>query len=273
MGIVSARTGWSGDESLLVFKCGPFIGHEAMDRFAYDPGGGHVHPDANHFVLFGGGQWLMRDDGYHPKWTGQHNTLLVNGRGQIGEGAEWFQGSEALARKSKPKVLRAVSTPAIDQITGDATEAYPKELGLKRFVRHLIFVKPDVLIVADEILLDKESSLELRFHPEQQAERQGNVFLAKGKQVVLRIEPLTTEGVQVSGEALPLPGRHGGKEASLFAVRLRTQRAKWHNAVALSWSRAGEKPTQVSLQTEGRRWTFGVRDRKLVLDWETGHIE
>ncbi len=186
MGIVAARTGWSGDESLPVFKCGPFLGHEAMDRFAYDPGGGHVHPDANHFVVFGGGQWLLR---------------------------------------------------------------------------------------ADEILLDKELSLELRFHPEQLAERQGNVFLATGKHVVLRIEPLTTVGVEVSGEALPLPGRHSGKQSSLLAVCLRTQRANWRNALALSWSEAGEKPTQISLQTEGRSWTFGVRDRKLVLDWETGHIE
>ena len=273
MGIVAARTGWSGDESLLVFKCGPFLGHDALDRFAYDPGGGHVHPDANHFVLFGGGQWLLRDDGYHPKWTGQHNTLLVNGRGQLGEGSEWFRGSEALARKSKPKVLRAASTTAIDEITGDATEAYPKELGLKRFVRRLIFVKPDVLIVADEILLDKESSLELRFHPEQQAERREDVFLVKGKQVVLQIEPLTTEGIEVSGESLPLPGRHGGKQSSLFAVRLRTQQANWHNALALSWSRVGEQPTRVSLRTEGLRWTFGVRDRKLVLDWEKRQVE
>ena len=80
----------------MVFKCGPFIGHDAMDKFSYDPGGGHVHPDANHFVLFGGGQWLMRDDGYQPKWTGQHNTLLVNGHGQLGEGAEWFNGGQAL---------------------------------------------------------------------------------------------------------------------------------------------------------------------------------
>ncbi|MCY2993533.1 MAG: hypothetical protein NTY19_37490 [Planctomycetota bacterium] len=46
---------------------------------------------------------------YHPKWTGQHNTLLVNGRGQLGEGSEWFRGSEALAQKSMPKVLRAVT--------------------------------------------------------------------------------------------------------------------------------------------------------------------
>jgi hypothetical protein len=64
MGIVSARSGWSGDESLVVFKCGPFLGHKAVQEFTYDPGGGHVHPDANHFVLFGAGDWLVRDDGY-----------------------------------------------------------------------------------------------------------------------------------------------------------------------------------------------------------------
>ena len=273
MGIVAARTAWSGEESLLVFKCGPFIGHEAMDRFSYDPGGGHVHPDANHFVLFGNGQWLIRDDGYHPKWTGQHNTLLIDGRGQFGEGAEWFHGSEALAHKSKPKVLRAVSTSAIDQIAGDATDAYPKELGLKRFVRQLIFVKPDVLIVADDIVLEKQSPLELRFHPEQQTERKGNVFLARDKQAVLRIEPLTTDGVQLSGEELPLPGRHGGKGSGMFAVCLKSQQKNWRNAVALSWSQVGAEPARIALRTEGQRWTFVVGDRKLALDWETGRID
>lgn len=74
MGIVSARSGWSGDESLLVFKCGPPIGHEATWKFKYDPGSGHVHPDVNHFVLFGVGEWLIRDDGYAWKQTSQHNT-------------------------------------------------------------------------------------------------------------------------------------------------------------------------------------------------------
>ena len=273
MGIVSTRTGWTGDESLVVFKCGPFLGHEAMDRFTYDPGGGHVHPDANHFVLFGGGEWLVRDDGYHPKWTGQHNTLLINGRGQLGEGAQWFRGGEALAAKAKPKVLRAVSTATLDHIVGDATEAYPKQLGLKGFVRHLLFVKPDVLIVADKISMGKEASLELRFYPEYEAVRQENLFLAKGKQAMLQIEPLTTEGVGIASEALPLPGRHGGKQASLFAVRLTAQRETWHNAVALSWCRAEAKPPHVVLQTQGARWTITVKDRKVVLDWDTGQAK
>jgi hypothetical protein len=92
-------------------------------------------------------------------------------------------------------------------------------------------------------------------------------------QTVLQIEPLTTERVQVSGEALPLDGRHGGKKSNLFAIRLRSQPETWRDAVALSWSRAGEKPPRISLRTEGPRWTFGVRDRKLVLDWETQRVE
>ena len=274
MGIVSARTGWSGQESLVVFKCGPPLGHEAMGRFGYDPGSGHVHPDANHFVLFGDGEWLVRDDGYHPKWTGQHNTLLVNGRGQLGEGAEWFRGIEAISQNSQPKVLRTVSAAGIDQITGDATEAYPKALGLKRFVRHLIFVKPDVLIVADEILLDRRLPLELRFHLEQQAvAHDGAAFVAKGSQCVLRVEPLSTEGVQASAESLPLPGRHGGKESKLFTIRLNTERTNWRNAVALSWSPVGKEPSTLSLHTQERQWTFVVGDRKLVLDWQTGKVD
>ncbi len=106
MDIVSARSDWSGNESLVVFKCGPFLGHQGVKEFSYDPGGGHVHPDANHLVIFGAGQWLLRDDGYRWKWTGQHNTLLVDGHGQLGEGHQWFNGTEPLAVKAQPRVLR-----------------------------------------------------------------------------------------------------------------------------------------------------------------------
>ncbi len=111
-------------------------------------------------------------------------------------------------------MLQAVSTPAIDQIAGDAAEAYPRDLGLRRFVRRLIFVKPDVLIVADDILLDKEASLELRFHPEQEAVRDGNVFLATGKRATLRLEPLVSEGIQIAGEfdATAGPGQSAENE-------------------------------------------------------------
>ena len=272
LGIVSARSGWSGDESLVVFKCGPFLGHEAVQRFTYDPGGGHVHPDANHFVLFGAGAWLIRDDGYRPKWTGQHNTLLINGRGQMGEGAQWFRGGEPLAHKARPKVIQVDSTPRLDHWTGDAAASYAPELGVKRFLRHLVFLKPDILIVADEIQVEKAGELELRFHPEADPAPQGNAFLTRGAKAILRIEPLTREGVEVHHDRQPSAGTTGRTEASMAAVRLTTHRDFWRNAVALSWSAVGHDPVAVSLTRDGDRWTFTSGSRTLTLDWSTGRV-
>ncbi|MEI7732857.1 MAG: DUF4962 domain-containing protein [Verrucomicrobiota bacterium] len=272
--IVSARSDWSGKESLLVFKCGPFLGHEAMEKFTYDAGSGHVHPDANHFVLFGGGEWLMRDDGYRAKATSQHNTLLVNGSGQLGEGQMWFSGSQPLAAKAQPRILRASSTPEVDRLSGDATEAYPRKLGLQRYVRHLLFVKPDVLIVADDITMDRPADLELRFHPEAKtAQREGNQFSLRGANVVLNFMPLTTESVNVTAEELGAADRHGAKSDRQFTLRLATKQTHWRNAVALSWARTGEPLPQIQLERRGETWTFQVSrgartgPRTEVLDW------
>ncbi|MHB9029044.1 MAG: DUF4962 domain-containing protein, partial [Candidatus Latescibacterota bacterium] len=199
-GIVTARSDWSGDESFLMFKCGPYIGRHAIHAMTYCPSSAHhVHPDAGNFVLFGEGEWLLREDGYLGKYTGQHNTLLVNGKGQMGEGGPIFDGVRPHALKADPKVLKAVSTPALDQITGDAAPAYPPEMGLRKFTRHLLFLKPDILIVADDIALDKADELELRFHPEQQkGESAGNTFIFRGKKADLRLELLTPDGVKMT---------------------------------------------------------------------------
>ncbi len=273
MGIVAARSDWSGDESLAVLKCGPCLGHQGVDEFTYDPGSGHVHPDANHFVLFGNGQWLIRDDGYQDKWTGQHNTLLVDGRGQLGEGSQWFRGSEPLARKSKPKILRAISTAEFDHLIGDATEAYAPELGLKRFVRHMVFVKPNLLVVADDIERDKPGELELRFHPEQEAVPEGDAFVARGKRAVLRIAPLPVDGVRASAERIALAGRHGGNAVGIPTVRLVTKANRWRNAVVLTWSQAAAAPRAVSVSRDKDLWTFRSDAATLTLDWSKNRVE
>jgi len=273
MGIVSARSGWSGDESLVVFKCGPFIGHKGVEEFSYDPGGGHVHPDANHFVLFGGGEWLIRDDGYRAKWTGQHNTLLVGGRGQLGEGREWFNGSEPLALKSRPRVVRASSTPALDHIAGDAAAAYPRELGLRRFTRHLLFLKPAVLIVVDDISLERESELELRFHPEEEKDRrEGNTFLFPGKAASLRMDVLTPEDLEISAGSVPAESRRGTKD-SMFALRLLKRGDRWRNAAALSWGSRDETPAPVALARQENVWTFSAGNQTVTFSWKTGAAE
>jgi hypothetical protein len=271
MDIVGARADWSGRESLVVFKCGPFLGHHAVATFAYDPGGGHVHPDANHFVLFGAGQWLIRDDGYRAKWTGQHNTLLVDGRGQLGEGKQWFQGTQPLAVKSRPRILHAASTPELDHVVGEAAAAYPSELGIASYRRHLLFLKPDILIVADDVRLQQPRELELRFHPEQQtAERQEQAYLFTGISARLRLEALTTEGVRIEAAPLPIEGRHGESDQSMFTVRLLRTAAEWRNVVALSWAEADCLPPRVELGLRGDVAVFRSGERQVALDWTRG---
>lgn len=267
MDIVSARSDWSGDESLLVFKCGPYIGHEAVQKFSYDPGGGHVHPDANHFVLFGEGEWLIRDDGYAKKWTGQHNTLLVDGKGQVGE-AQWFNGSLMLGRKDQPTIVKAASQPDLDYLIGDATAAYPAQLGVKRFRRHLLFIKPNVLLVLDDIVLDQPRAMELRLHPEQQQSvQEGNAFISKGPKATLRIAPLTLDGVQSGAEMVNGESRDV-KPFPMYTVRQQANKAQWRNATALSWCAAGQQPVAVTLQQSGDTWTFTAGDWHVTFVWD-----
>ena len=273
LGIVSARTSWSGSESLVVFKCGPFIGQHATPLYSYDPGGGHVHPDANHFVLFGGGGWLIRDDGYQDKWTRQHNTLLIGGRGQLGEGHEWLRGSEPLAAKTQPRILAAESTAKLDHMAGDATAAYPAELGLKRFIRHLIFLKPNVLIVADDIEVAEDQLLELRFHPESEMRITNGLFSSPTNSPALQLKLLTPAGVDASAGWQATASANHGKGVRLFSIRFANNTRLWRNAIAIAWSPDGRPLPDVSLQIDGDRYRFTTADQVVELNWQTGQLK
>jgi hypothetical protein len=173
-----------------------------------------------------------------------------------------------------PKVIRAISTPELDPITGDAANAYPRELGLRRFVRHLLFLKPNVLIVADEIELEKAGDLELRFHPEQaRAERSQNAFLFRSNGANLRLHALATDGLDMEAGPVAAEGRHGEKDQSMFTVRLRTRRAQWRNAAVLSWAPAASEPPKASLKVDGDTWVFQVEGRAVLLNWSNGNAE
>jgi len=270
MDVVVARSEWSGDESMVVFKSGPYIGHEAFEK---NPGigwgAGHVHPDAGHFIVYGNGEWLLRDDGYAQKYTSHHNTLLVNGKGQVGEGAMWFDEVAAQQAGATAHIKKAESTSEMDYMVGDATLAYPKDLGLTKFVRHIVFVKPNVIIVVDDIEQDREQPLELRFFPEQQiATRQADGgYYIPGINTNLRIVPLTPDGVEVKAEPTRVEFTNvSGNPRDILAIKLQTQKKKWRNAVAISFSDAQSIPPVVSYSEEGNVLKFEVDHQVVTLD-------
>jgi Heparinase II/III-like protein len=148
------RSSWTDpDATLIGFKCGPFLGHTLSAGAPFDYGTGHQDADSGSFQLFSHGQFLSIDPGYTgQERTEDHSTLLFKGHGQLGEQAA-FGSSEALRFGHHPEIVHSETSAAYDYVVGDVTRAYHPALGVERFVRHLLFVKPDVLVVADEIAL------------------------------------------------------------------------------------------------------------------------
>jgi len=164
-GFVVMRTGWETNAVAIGFHCGPAPGRrnqndpELIARRGFGPG--HMHPDINSFSIFAYGQWMAIDPGYtHLKQTRNHNTVLVNGFGQTGEGAEWLDYLAFEKRNPAPDILRVESNADYDYAIGDAGNVYPDEAQLATFRRHLLFLKPDVVIVADDLEAKASSNFE-----------------------------------------------------------------------------------------------------------------
>ena len=154
-GLVTMRSGWEEEATYVGFKSG------SSDV-------GHSHLDANSFVVSARGERLLVDEGKWPyahflgffkeetrfnfdaNGTVGHNTLLVDGEGQC-------FGPEYPGR-----IVSFHSDPEMDLAVGDAAAAYGGKL--RRFLRTLAFVKPDLLLVFDQVAADQPRFLEWLFH-------------------------------------------------------------------------------------------------------------
>jgi hypothetical protein len=134
--------------------------HSALDRpeqdtfflFKSSPYGSvsHSHADQNSFAILKGGRALAIPSGYygpaygmphHAEWTRQtkaNNCVLVNGEGQIVRSA-----------RARGRIAAFRHQQALTYVCGDAAEAYGGRL--KRFLRHVLFLRPGVILLLDEL--------------------------------------------------------------------------------------------------------------------------
>jgi hypothetical protein len=155
-GVAMLRSGWEPHDTFVGFKSGP------SDV-------GHSHVDANSFVVSMRGADLLREEGTWPydhphgffdvqdrRWdwdanaTVAHNTLLVDGTGQT-HGPGNAGQIEAFA-----------DSDSFVYVIGEASAAYPDLL--KSFRRWLVYVRPDLVVLLDEIECDQPRHLEWLFH-------------------------------------------------------------------------------------------------------------
>jgi len=165
--IVALRSDWKGDESILLFKCGPHGGHKALGNYPQCIAGGHMAADAGTILLYAHGERLISDGGYAQKYTAYRNTVLVNGIGQTGERegtGDWFECSNLRREKRGPSLLRVDFGKTIDYVIGNVAPAYKPEAKLTRFLRHLLYLRPDTWVIVDELAAAAPSTFELWFH-------------------------------------------------------------------------------------------------------------
>lgn len=195
---VFARTSWGPEATFAAFVCRPLGGHlyaELCERYGIG-GTGHNHPEEGHFVLFGRGETLAGDTGYtYAKRTNEHNTVLVDGKGQYGDGEMW-----PVPNKGRARITRFATDKDMMIVTGDATSAYPEELGLTQFERTFVMAGRDLCVVYDRLQAREPRTFSwLLTHKGTVASGKGQWTVTRGE-AKLTIAPLLPAGLTAREE-------------------------------------------------------------------------
>ena len=280
---IIARSDWSGNEDLLSFKCGIPFGKNLMQLqkdgvYNGRADAGHAHTDANHITLYANGEFLLRDDGYCDKYAGNHNTLLVDGMGQLGEFAdgnyvdflnEWVY----FEQDAEPFMKLAVSNSAYDYMVGNATEAYSKDLNLDLFERNVLWLKDEkVLLVVDNIKTSVVTDLELRWFPQSKnVGPSGDVYIIQSDKNTMNFYPMTEEATTEFLDVLKVEQYSVGTEKAFRQTYTGTD---WQNAVAFAWNDAGSEvaPVQYQEGENANEHQFGVNGKIYTINVATNEV-
>ena len=140
----------SAEDVHLLFKSSPF-GSQS-----------HGHNPQNTFQLNAYGEALLttcvyRDlhgSKFHYQWahsTKAHNNVLVDGQGQVPHSASVVG-----------RIVDSQFTPEWDYVVGDASACYGGRL--KRFHRRIAFVKPDVIVICDDLAATNAATFQFMLH-------------------------------------------------------------------------------------------------------------
>lgn len=140
----------AADDVHVLFKSSPFgtqsHGHNAQNGFQLNAYGEALLPACTFRDLHG--------SAFHRGWvwnTISQNSVLVDGRGQEPHGVG-----------SPGRISGERLGPDWDWVAGDAAEAYGGRL--TRFRRHVLFLKPDVVVLCDDLEAREPSTFQFMLH-------------------------------------------------------------------------------------------------------------
>lgn len=248
LGLAVARSDWSGDESLALVRCGLPLGRKGnlLPKLG-STNEYHVAPDCNAIVLLANGEYLLKSDGYSIKQTSNHSTLLVNGKGQIGETMTLGFDGDLFAEleELEPTMTVVADTDTYSYFVGNATDAYPAETNLKKFERNIVFLKEEnVMLVVDDIKTGAKQELELRWFPGGKSVTESyGIYTVYGSKNTMQFYPFSN-GEDTAYEDVTVYYKDTtGQNEGAFVQKVSA--STWQNAVAFSWNKTGQATEQV----------------------------
>jgi hypothetical protein len=276
-GTVFWRSGWDPAATAFAFRCGPPEGHHVTALLPRLPdwrlSTGHAHPDAGSFIIYANGRYLTGDTGYTGvKLTSDHNTVLVDGRGQANDGRHEVFKEVPYERLDRVRLAEVSATREYFYARGEAAAGYYPELGLKKFDRHFLHVAPDYFVVWDELAAEEPRQFSWLLNAEREIEKVGGRrFVLRSGDAALVVERLWPEKASgaVEPQMVTTQGRPGSVEKGEQEQRgfqlVESTEGKSREAEFLHFLSPSGAPPEVSALAGGAR---GAR-----ISWPGGDTE
>lgn len=270
MGFWTSRTGWGGDETMVIYRCGAPLGRSVTPDTDLTQGNmGHCHPDAGHFCIYDDGEYIIRNTGYVKRQTKYHNVALFGGHGLWGEVKTWFS-PYPFTPERYPKITDIQTDEDKDIVMSDMSKSYKDEAGVESYTRKFIWMKKqNAVIIIDDIDCSASIDIQLNFYPGSQTGTcEGNVYTDVTGIHKVRIENLSPSATSVlaketqfvenrndkNGEDMPLVTiRDNLSEVAGYAGRYVT---------AISWAASFSEPAVVTYDADSGEITVdgGMKD-------------
>ena len=217
-GVVFSRTSWQRDAIAFAFRCGPPEGHHVGALLPRIPewrlSTGHAHPDAGSFIVIANGRYLTGDTGYTGvKMTADHNSLLIDGRGQENDGRhEVFRGLP-YDRLTTIRIISATARDGVVEIVADGTAAYPADLGLQSWIRTFRFDGHQSFVIRDQVAISQSRKTSVILHADRDIVRRvDGTYEIAAENTVLRVGVNQPLAASVEPHVVVTQGRPGSVE-------------------------------------------------------------
>lgn len=216
--VVSWRSSWDDDATCVLFRCGPPLGHAATGKIGqlkdWLMNCGHVHPDIGAFWLYAKGEYLAVDTGYLArKWTEDHNTLLIDGKGQGMDGSYWNERGIPYENFDNAKIDAVEMTDRYFFVSGEFGSAYSHQVKGVTLRRTLVGTR-DWLFVYDQMQSESAHELTWICHADVPFVQSGDNYIATLSEAALAVIPLLSENLKTVIQPTMVEAGRGPQKAT-----------------------------------------------------------